>query len=218
MREFGIEPGLEHYTCIVGLLSRAGRLEDAENFMQSIPIKWDIVTWRTLLNACYVHQNYRLGKRVAEIVLRLTLKTWERVSFYQICMPGQREIRNDACVFVSDDNEHPEAGLIHEKVELLAKIKPLDYILAIACELHDVEEEQKKDYLSYHSEKLAIAYALMKTPPEAPIRIINNLRMCDDCHSAVKFVSKVTNRMMIVRDVNHFHSFRDGCCSFADYW
>ncbi|KAL2523130.1 Pentatricopeptide repeat-containing protein [Forsythia ovata] len=245
MREIGIEPGLEHYTCIVGLLGRAGRLEDAENFMQSIPIKWDIVAWRTLLNACYVHQNYRLGKRVAETVLHLNpedvgtcillsnmharAKRWDGVVATRKLMrkrnikkePGLSwtEIRNDTHVFLSDDNEHPETVLIREKVkELLAEIKPLGYVPAMAFELHDVEEEQKEDYLSYHSEKLAIAYALMKTPPEAPIRIIKNLRMCDDCHSAIKFISKVTNRVIIVRDVNRFHSFRDGCCSCADYW
>ncbi|CAI9752710.1 unnamed protein product [Fraxinus pennsylvanica] len=245
MRELGIEPGLEHYTCIVGLLGRAGRLEDAENFMLSTPIKWDIVAWRTLLNACYVHQNYHLGKRVAETVLHLNpedvgtcillsnmharAKRWDGVVATRKLMrernikkePGLSwtEIRNDTRVFVSDDNKHPDAVLIREKIkELLTEIKPLGYVPAIACELHDVEEEQKEGYLSYHSEKLAIAYALMKTPPGAPIRIIKNLRMCDDCHSAVKFISKVTNRLIIVRDVNRFHSFREGCCSCADYW
>ncbi|CAA3013799.1 pentatricopeptide repeat-containing At5g39680 [Olea europaea subsp. europaea] len=240
MRKSGIEPGLEHCTCIVGLLGRA-RLEDAENFTQSIPIKWEIVTWRNLLNACYVHQNYRLGKQVPETVLHLNpedvgtcillsymharTKRWDEVVAMRKLMrdrnikkePGLSwtEIRNDAY----DDNEHLEAVLVHEKVkELLAEIKPHGYVLAIACELHDVEEEQKQGCLSYHSEKLAIVYALMKTSQEAPLRIIKNPRTCDDCHSAVKFISKVTNRMIIIRDVNCFHSFKDGCHSYADYW
>ncbi|CAA3016512.1 pentatricopeptide repeat-containing protein At5g39680-like [Olea europaea var. sylvestris] len=245
MRELGIEPGLEHYTCIVGLLGRAGRLEDAVNFMQSTPIKWDIVAWRTLLNACCVHHNYHLGKQVAETVLHLNpedmgacillsnmhakAKRWDRVVEIRKLMrernvkkePGLSwtEIRNNTQVFVSGDNDHPESVLIREKVkELLTEIKPLGYVPTIACELHDVEEEQKEDYLGYHSEKLAIAYVLMKTPPMAPIRIIKNLRMCVDCHSAIKFISKVTNRVIIVRDVNRFHSFREGCCSCTDYW
>ncbi|KAF5958552.1 hypothetical protein HYC85_005777 [Camellia sinensis] len=129
------------------------------------------------------------------------------------------EIRNHTHVFVSDDNKHPEISQIYEKVrELLAEIKPLGYVPNISSVLHDVEEEQKEDYLSYHSEKLAIAYALMKTPSEAPVHVIKNLRICDDCHSAVKLISKATNRVIVVRDVNRFHCFRDGYCSCADYW
>ncbi|KAK0585525.1 hypothetical protein LWI29_029883 [Acer saccharum] len=245
MKQFGIEPGLEHYTCIVGLLSKSGRLDEAENFMRCTPVKWDVVAWRTLLNASHVHQNYSFGSQIAKIILKMepndvgtyTLlsnmyakaKRWDEVSKVRKLMrersikkePGVSwiEIRNTTYVFVSDDSNHPESSQIYEKIsELLAKIKPLGYVPDVAAVLHDVEDEQKEDYLSYHSEKLAIAYGLMKTPPQAPIRVIKNLRMCDDCHSAVKLISKLTKRDIIVRDSNRFHRFRDGCCSCADYW
>ncbi|CAL9014419.1 unnamed protein product, partial [Prunus brigantina] len=219
MKQIGIEPGLEHHTCIVGLLSRAGQLDQAEKYMRTMPVKWDIVAWRSLLNACHVHKSYGLGKRVAEVVVQMdpndvgtyTLlsnmyakaKRWDGVVQIRKLMreknikkePGVSwvEIRNNTHIFVSDDNIHPESSQIHEKVgELLAKIKLLGYVPDIAAVLHDVEDEQKEDYLSYHSEKLAIAYALMKTPTEAPIRVIKNLRICDDCHAAVKLISKIT--------------------------
>ncbi|KAL8547154.1 hypothetical protein ACS0TY_006756 [Phlomoides rotata] len=245
MREFGIEPGLEHYTCIVGLLVRAQRLDEAENFIKSSPIRRDVIAWRTLLNACHVHQNYGLGKRVADILFHINpddvgtcilmsnmhakAKRWDKVVDVRKLMkernikkePGLSwiEIRNDTHVFVSDDKKHVESVQIHENVKkLLGEIKNLGYAPHIVTELHDVEEEQKEDWLSYHSEKLAIAYALMKTPPGAPIRIMKNLRMCDDCHSAAKYISKLTNRTIVVRDVNRFHSFRDGFCSCKDYW
>ncbi|KAH6761649.1 hypothetical protein C2S52_019082 [Perilla frutescens var. hirtella] len=245
MRECGIEPGLEHYTCIVGLLGRARRLDEAENFIRSNPIRWDVIAWRTLLNACLVHQNYGLGKKVADILLQISpndsgtcilmsnmhakAKRWDKVSEVRKLMrernikkePGLSwtEIRNDTHVFVADDNKHVESVQIREKVKkLLAEIRTLGYVPCIVTELHDVEEEQKEDWLSYHSEKLAIAYALMKTPPDAPIRVMKNLRMCDDCHSATKYISKLTNRTIIVRDVNRFHHFRDGFCSCTDYW
>lgn len=245
MIQMGIKPGLEHYTCIVGLLSKAGLLNEAENFMRTTPVNWDVVAWRTLLNACHVHRNYDLGKQVAKIVLQMypddvgtyTLlsnmhakaKRWDGVADIRKLMrernikkePGLSwtEIRNNTCVFVSDDKSHPELKQIHEKVkDLLNMITRLGYVPDIATVFHDVEAEQKEEYLSYHSEKLAIAYALMKTPPDAPIRVIKNLRMCNDCHSAIKLISKVTNRLIIVRDVNRFHSFRDGSCSCQDYW
>ncbi|KAL7116591.1 hypothetical protein ACP275_03G013900 [Erythranthe tilingii] len=245
MREFGIEPGLEHYTCIVGLLGRAGKLKEAMDFMGSNPIKWDVVAWRTLLNACNVHQDYVLGNRVAKIVLNMNpndvgtcilmsnmhakSKRWDKVVGVRKFIrernikkePGLSwtEIKNDTHVFASDDNVHAESVQIRNKVrEMLSEIRALGYVPDVFSELHDVEEEQKEDGLSYHSEKLAIAYALMKTPPLAPIRVMKNLRMCDDCHSAAKFISKLTNRTIVVRDVNRFHSFKDGICSCADYW
>lgn len=245
MKENGIKPGLEHHTCIVRLLSRAGLLEEAENYMRSTPVKWDVVAWRTLLNASHVHRNYGLGRRVAEIVVEMDPndvgtyillsnmyakeRRWDGVVKIRKLMresnikkePGVSwvEIRNTTRVFVSEDYLHPETSQICEKVgELLAMIKPLGYVPDIAAVLHDVEDEQKEDYLKYHSEKLAIAYGIMKTPSEAPIRVIKNLRMCDDCHTAVKLISKATKRVLIIRDSNRFHHFKDGCCSCADYW
>ncbi|XP_058009461.1 pentatricopeptide repeat-containing protein At5g39680 isoform X2 [Hevea brasiliensis] len=245
MKESNIVPGLEHYTCIVGLLSKAGRLDDAQNFMRSMPVKWDVVAWRTLINACHIHRNYGLGKRIAEWVLEMDpndvgtymllsnmyakAKRWDGVVKIRKLMrdknlkkePGVSwiEIRNVAHVFVSEDTKHPEHNEIYEKVkELLTMIKPLGYVPDTGAVLHDVEDEQKDHYLSYHSEKLAIAYGLMKTPSKAPIIVIKNLRMCDDCHLAVKLISKVANRMIIVRDTNRFHHFQEGYCSCADYW
>lgn len=245
MRHYGIEPGVEHYTCIIRLLTKAGSLDKAENFMKSTPVQWDTVAWRTLLNACHVHRQYGLGQRVAEIVIRMDAtdvgtyilasnmyakaKRWDGVVNIRKLMkersikkePGVSwiEIKDTTHVFVSDDNSHPEYLKIYEKVgELLAKIKDLGYVPDIGGVLHDVEDEQKEDYLSYHSEKLAIAYGLLKTPSEAPLRVIKNLRMCDDCHSAVKLIAKVTKRVIIVRDVNRFHHFREGLCSCGDHW
>eukprot|EP00257_Ricinus_communis_P021656 XP_015581191.1 pentatricopeptide repeat-containing protein At5g39680 isoform X2 [Ricinus communis] len=245
MKQNAIEPGLEHYTCILGLLSRAGRLDDAWNFMKSIPVQWDAVAWRTLLNACHVHQNYDLGMRVAELVLQMDsndvgtyillsnmyakTKRWDGVVKMRKLMrdinikkePGVSwiEIRNAAHIFLSEDFKHPEYHQIYSKVkELLTMIKPLGYVPHNGAVLHDVEDEQKDDYLSYHSEKLAIAYGLMRMPSGSPIIVIKNLRMCEDCHMAVKLISKATNREIIVRDTNRFHHFHDGCCSCADYW
>ncbi|KAG6588362.1 Pentatricopeptide repeat-containing protein, partial [Cucurbita argyrosperma subsp. sororia] len=245
MKQFGIVPGLEHYTCIVGLLSRSGRLDEAENFMRSNPINWDVVAWRTLLNACYVHRNYDKGKQIAEYLLQMDhedvgsyillsnmharVRRWDGVVKVRKLMrernvkkePGVSwlEIRNIAHVFTSEDNKHPESSQIYEMVrDLLAKIRPLGYIPDIAGVLHDIEDEQKLNNLSYHSEKLAVAYGLMKSPSGAPIRVIKNLRMCDDCHTAIKLISKLANRTIIVRDANRFHHFQDGFCSCGDYW
>ncbi|KAJ6362134.1 hypothetical protein OIU78_002524 [Salix suchowensis] len=84
--------------------------------------------------------------------------------------------------------------------------------------LHDLEEEEKELTMKVHSEKLAIAFGLISTEPGAEIRIIKNLRVCLDCHNWTKFLSKITERAIVVRDANRFHHFKDGVCSCGDYW
>ncbi|CAN0841336.1 Pentatricopeptide repeat-containing protein At5g39680 [Linum grandiflorum] len=245
MRAMGVEPGLEHHTCMVGLLGKAGKLEDAKNFMMSRMEIWDVVAWRTLLNACHIHKNYELAERVANSILEMdprdmgsyTLLSnvyarrsrWDAVADIRKLMkdrkvrkePGSSwiEIQNATHVFVSDDKKHPESSKIYEKVkEIIALIKPLGYVPDVDLVLHDVEDEQKEDHLCYHSEKLAMAYGIMKLPSGAPIVVIKNLRMCDDCHSAARLISKLTRRSIIIRDAKRFHHFQDGCCSCGDYW
>ncbi|KAK1438897.1 hypothetical protein QVD17_04709 [Tagetes erecta] len=245
MKEKGIEPGLEHYTCIVGLLSKIGRLNEAKDFMLSTPVRWDVIAWRTLLNACNIHRNYTLGTQIGNIILKLDpndvgthtilsnmhakANKWDGVTKIRELMKNRKikkepglswlEIKNQTHVFVSDDNGHPEFVEIHEKLkELFGKIRSLGYVPDTSNVLHDVEDEQKEDYIGYHSEKLAVAYAILRTHKDAPIRIIKNLRICDDCHVTMKLISKVTNRVINVRDANRFHCFRDGNCSCEDYW
>ncbi|CAN0923230.1 Pentatricopeptide repeat-containing protein At2g15690, mitochondrial [Linum grandiflorum] len=68
--------------------------------------------------------------------------------------------------------------------------------------LHDIDQEAKEQSLLYHSERLAIAYGLIST----------------DCHNAIKIMSKIVGRELIVRDNKRFHHFRGGKCSCGDYW
>ncbi|BBH06464.1 Tetratricopeptide repeat-like superfamily protein [Prunus dulcis] len=82
----------------------------------------------------------------------------------------------------------------------------------------DIDEEEKETALFRHSEKLAIAFGLICTSPPTPIRIIKNLRICNDCHMAAKFISKAFNRDIVLRDRHRFHHFKQGSCSCKDYW
>jgi len=84
--------------------------------------------------------------------------------------------------------------------------------------LHDVEKEQKKQLLCHHSEKLAISLGIISTTMGTPVQIFKNLRVCGDCHVATKFISKIIEREIIVRDAIRFHHFKDGLCYCVDYW
>ncbi|KAF3617200.1 Pentatricopeptide repeat-containing protein [Capsicum annuum] len=71
---YRIKPMVAHYGAMVGILSRAGRLEEAHKFIVHMPIKADAVIWRTLLSACHIHDisNYtRVGEEVRRRLLRM---------------------------------------------------------------------------------------------------------------------------------------------------
>ncbi|GLU04865.1 hypothetical protein SLE2022_219940 [Rubroshorea leprosula] len=72
--------------------------------------------------------------------------------------------------------------------------------------------------LNYQSEELAIAFGLLFIPFELPIRIIKNPRVCGDCHNATKYISKITQREILVRDAVRFNLFKDGKCLCGDIW
>ncbi|KAJ6828115.1 pentatricopeptide repeat-containing protein-like, chloroplastic [Iris pallida] len=58
--------GVEHYACVVDLLGRAGLLEEAESFVNSMPVRPGISVYKALLSACRVHGNVEIAKRTAE--------------------------------------------------------------------------------------------------------------------------------------------------------
>ena len=76
------------------------------------------------------------------------------------------------------------------------------------------------DLKKIFSERLALTYAFLKTPPGTliTVTVTKNLRVCGDCHNWTKIISKIENRELIVRDANTFHIFKNGKCSCNDYW
>ncbi|PKA57383.1 Pentatricopeptide repeat-containing protein [Apostasia shenzhenica] len=138
----------------------------------------------------------------------------------RICKMGgtedARQVLDEMSERKSRSRKRAEA---YEKVrELHRELRSAGYVPETKYVLHDVDEEAKKRALMYHSERLAIAYGLISTPAGATIRVMKNLRICGDCHNAVKIMSKVVGREIIVRDNKRFHHFRNGVCSCRGYW
>ncbi|KAI3820777.1 hypothetical protein L1987_08325 [Smallanthus sonchifolius] len=65
---WGISPKIEHFGCLIDLLSRAGKLEDAFKAVKTMQMEPDVVIWRALLSACRIHGNVGLAERVIEHV------------------------------------------------------------------------------------------------------------------------------------------------------
>ncbi|XP_062161336.1 pentatricopeptide repeat-containing protein At3g24000, mitochondrial [Alnus glutinosa] len=240
-----IEPHVAHYVTIVDLLGRAGLLDRALKFIRELPIEPTAAAWKALLGACRMHKNMELGAYAAERVFELdpydsgpqvllsniyaSARRWGDVSKVRKMMKESGlkkepacswvEIENTVHVFMSNDDAHLQRDEIHRKwEEMSGKIKEMGYVPDTSHVLLLVDEHEREVKLQYHSEKLALAFALLNTPPGSTIRIKKNIRVCGDCHSAIKFASKVVDREIIVRDTNRFHHFRDGSCSCGDYW
>ncbi|PON76477.1 DYW domain containing protein [Parasponia andersonii] len=136
------------------------------------------------------------------------------------------EIEKEVHFFYNGDDCHPLTENIHEALEEMEKKMKAEmgYIPGLRFALHDVEDESKAESLRVHSEKLAIGLALVRgglnkeTKEKKTIRIFKNLRVCGDCHSFIKGLSKVLNVVLLVRDANRFHKFEGGMCSCGDYW
>ncbi|XP_050224867.1 pentatricopeptide repeat-containing protein At5g52850, chloroplastic [Mercurialis annua] len=68
---YGVEPQLDHYTCLVNILGQAGRLEEAMDILDTMPFKPDALIYKTLLAACRIHRNVPLGEDLARRGLEL---------------------------------------------------------------------------------------------------------------------------------------------------
>ncbi|KAF9626165.1 hypothetical protein IFM89_031292 [Coptis chinensis] len=76
-------------------------------------------------------------------------------------------------------------------VEIMSRIRiEGGYIPEVGSVLHDIEEEEKENAVSMHSEKLAVAFGISRLCRGSIIRVVKNLRVCRDCHTAMKLISE----------------------------
>lgn len=243
--QYGIEPNVAHYGCMVDLLGRAGHLKEAYEVIENMPVKPNSIVWGALLGACRVHKESELAEMAAKKILELepqngavyillcniyaSCHKWENLrELRQMMMdrgikktPGCSLVEMNGVVheFVAGDQSHPLSEEIYLTLDkITSDLKLVGYLPDITEVFLDMGEEDKEGALYRHSEKLAIAFGLISSKPGVTIRIIKNLRMCVDCHCMAKLVSKVYKREIIVRDRTRFHHFKQGSCSCKDYW
>lgn len=245
MEEYEIAPKLEHYGCMVDLLCRGGYVTEAHELIKRMPMPPDAGIWGALLFACRTHGYLALAEHAVGHLLELepwnagnyvllsniyaARGQWDDVKRVREKMRGMNvhktpgssaiEIQSSIHEFVMGDRSHPHSKEIHEKLdELSMQMKLAGHVPTTNMVLHDICEEEKEHLLNMHSEKLAIAFGLISTVPGTPLRIVKNLRICEDCHSATKLISQIVGREIIIRDRIRFHYFNNGMCSCKDYW
>ncbi|ONK75082.1 uncharacterized protein A4U43_C03F13130 [Asparagus officinalis] len=236
----------DHYACMVDLLGRAGKLEEAEQLITQTDNP-DKVLWRTLLGACKIHGELEMAKKVARRILELdpsdegthvllsniyaSLGQWDEVRLVKCAMKEMRlkkepamtwiEVDKKTHTFMAGDDSHPMAPEIFRELErLIEKTKELGYVPDTRFVLQEMGAIEKQRSLFYHSEKLAVAFGVLTSLDKRNncIMIFKNLRVCGDCHSWIKLVSRVVGKEIIARDAKRFHHFKNGLCSCRDYW
>lgn len=245
VRDYRIVPTIQHYTCMVDLLGHCGRLDEAYNLIMQMRAMPDSGVWGALLNSCKIHGNVELGEVALEKLIDLDpddsgnyvilsniyaqAGKWEGVARLRKLMIDRGikkgtayswiEVKNKVYAFLSGDTSHPDSDAIYAELKRLeGRMKEAGYVPDTGSVFHDVEDDEKTNMVCSHSERLAIAFGLISTPPGTRLLITKNLRVCEDCHVAIKYISKITEREITVRDVNRYHHFEDGICSCGDYW
>lgn len=243
--DHGISPQMQHYGCMIDLLARAGLLEEAMALVERMDKEPDGAIWGSILGACRVHKNVELAEYAAKALFELEPDNpgnyvvlsnvyagagrWDEVAWIRTFLndsglkkvPGSTSIEVDSMVheFVVSDRTHPRSDEIYEMLEEVeGLLREAGHVPDTSEVYYDVDQEWKEGVVCEHSERLAIAFGLISTKPGTTLRIVKNLRVCGNCHSATKMISKIFKREIIARDRSRFHHFKDGSCSCMDYW
>lgn len=243
---FKIVPKLEHYGCMVDMLCRAGLLDEALDLISEMPMKADAALWGSLLSACRKNpSNLELAEYVAGRLMEIEpdnesalvllsniyayhnrwddvgrLRTWMKDRGIEKT-PGCSSVEVNGALheFIVGDKSHPQIDKVSSMLkEIEARVEEMGHVVDTSEVLLDIGEDEKKSALLLHSEKVALAFGLIGTEHPATIRIVKNLRVCNDCHSVMKLASIAFGREITLRDRNRFHKFKDGVCTCDDFW
>ncbi|XP_068646427.1 pentatricopeptide repeat-containing protein At2g21090 [Aristolochia californica] len=152
IKTHGFIPNLEHYSCLIDLLGRAGQFNEVMDWLHRMPQEPDWQVWNALLGACKIQGNIELGKKAAEKLLEIKpqspiaymalsniyakLGQWSNVERVRKLMnerlvkkvPGVSwiEVEDKVYSFSMEDRFHPLKEEIYEILELLADQIELD--------------------------------------------------------------------------------------------
>ncbi|XVF62013.1 hypothetical protein PTKIN_Ptkin08bG0182400 [Pterospermum kingtungense] len=230
---------------MVDLLGLSGFLKEAKKMIENMPVKPNAVVWGALLNACRMHGDVELGKQIGKILIEedpdhggryIHLATihaaagdWDQAVEARRQMRERGILKLHGCIaislngvvheFLAGDQSHPQTAEIYHMLDSTAeRLEKEGYKPALHKLVLDLDDEAKEMTINQHSEKLAIAFGLLRTKPGTTIRIVKNLRECEDCHTVTKLISKIYGRDIVVRDRTRFHHFKDGECTCGDKW
>lgn len=244
-QNYGIEPKIEHYGCMLDLIGRTGNLDQAMNFIEEMPLLPTARIWGSLLNASRNKGNIELAELAAERILSIRHDNtgcyvllsnmyaeagrWENVEHIKSIMKKDGAEKTLACStvqtkfrlhrFMNQDRSHVECDMIYNVLGIISRNIGHSKSIYSVKKFKPSDLARKKANLpENHSVRLAVCFGLISTALGNPVLVRKNTRICEYCHIAVKRMSEITKREIIVGDSKIFHHFRDGQCSCGDYW
>ncbi|KAL0365699.1 UNVERIFIED_CONTAM: Pentatricopeptide repeat-containing protein, chloroplastic [Sesamum angustifolium] len=243
--DYGLDPGIEHYGCMLDLLGRVGNLDQAKRFIEEMPLTPTSRIWGSLLVASRHHRNLELAEMAASRILSLDTDNtgcyvllsnmyaevgrWEDVDRVRYLLTKQGLERTTGCSivecngktykFTNHDRSQTESNIIYAVLDILSRKVGEDPYVHSAYKFKPPDLLRRRDNSPMcHSVRLAICFGLIGTSIGEPVVIRKNIRICEDCHRATKRISEITNREIVVGDPKIYHHFKDGRCSCGDYW
>lgn len=236
-KDYGIVPSMKHYVSVVEMLGSTGYLDEALEFIEKMPVEPSVDVWETLMNLCRIHGQTELGDRCADLVEQLDPSRLDEQSKAglipltasdlakekekekkKLARENPLEVKTRTHEFRAGDTSPDSEKLYVLLRGLRQQMKEAGYVPETKFVLHDIDQEGKEEALLAHSERLAVARGLITSPARSSLRVIKNLRVCGDCHNALKIISNLVGRVLVMRDAKRFHHFKDGECSCKDYW
>ncbi|GMH07627.1 hypothetical protein Nepgr_009467 [Nepenthes gracilis] len=159
---YNIEPTIEHYSCFLDLLGRAGRLHEAYEILQKAPsIREDTGLLSTLFSACYRHREVQLGQEIARFLIDkdpddpstyvvlgnmyASLEKWDEVQKVRLKIRDLRLKKNPGCSwievdkqiqsFLAEDKSHPLVETIYDCLAIIASHMEKDEMIEVEAEL-----------------------------------------------------------------------------------
>ncbi|XAR63893.1 hypothetical protein NMG60_11024037 [Bertholletia excelsa] len=159
-REYGIVPKIEHYGCMIDLLGRVGRLEEAFELVHSMPMEPNVIIWGTLLGACRMHNAVEYAEQVLDQLVKLepddtgnfsmlsniyaSAGDWDNVASVRRQMKNTGTLKpSGASSIVLDDEvheftvldrSHPKSDSIYQMIDGLGlHLKQIGYVGKAYC-------------------------------------------------------------------------------------
>lgn len=239
-KDYDIDPGIEHYGCILDLIGRTGDLDRAKNFVEELPLAPTGRIWGSLLTASRNHRNIELAEFAAQHIFDLEhdntgcyvllsnlyaeAERWGDVERIKSLMKqrglektvGWSMVENTTSCkphrFINQDKSHVQTNMIYDVLSILSRK------IAEEKNVRGMTQFRPLDSPANHGVRLAICFGLISTKVGSPVLVRKNTRICEDCHGAVKKISKITKREIVVGEPKVFHHFINGNCSCGDYW
>uniref|UniRef100_I1NGY7 DYW domain-containing protein n=1 Tax=Glycine max TaxID=3847 RepID=I1NGY7_SOYBN len=211
-KTYHITPKLDHHVCLVDLLGRGGRLEEAMGVIETMPFKPDSVIYKTLLNACNAHGNVPPEEDMARrcivelhpcdpAIYLLLASLYDNAGLSEFSGKTRKLMR--------------ERGLRRSPRQCWMEVKSKIYLFSGREKIGKNEINEKLEFLITEIKNKGYPYQENEdyVPTSAPIRKNKNSLICTHCHSFIMLVTQFVDREIIVRDRKRFHFFKDGQCS-----